>query len=99
VLHDYAKKKRSKKDSMVIPKDDHGVEAKEFNEKSRLPPIPNSQFLIENSMPPMDFNIESIATQDEPSTNISTFGNVSKSTNKALPQSLEGRLMVKLLIS
>ncbi len=98
-MHDYAKKKRSKKDPMVIPKDDHGAEAKEFNEKSRLPPIPDSQFSIENLVPPMDFNIESITTKDEPSTNISTFGNASKSTNEALPQSLEGRLMVKLLIS
>ncbi len=99
MLHDYAKKKRSKKDHMVIPKDDHGVEAKEFNEKSKLPPIPNSQFLIEISMPPMDFNIESITTKDEPSTNISTFGKASKSNNEVFPQSLEGRLMVKLSIS
>jgi hypothetical protein len=99
VLHDYAKKKISKKAPTVIPKDDHGVEAKEFNEKSELPPIPNSQFLTEISMPPMDSNTESITTKDEPSTNISTFGRASKSTNEALPQSPKGILMVKLSIS
>jgi hypothetical protein len=84
---------------MDIPKDDHGTEAKEFNEEFGLPPIPNSQFLVEISMPLMDSNTESITTKDEPSTNISTFGRASKSTNEALPQSPKGRLMVKLSIS
>jgi hypothetical protein len=50
-------------------------------------------------MPLVDSNIESITTKDEPSTNISTFGRASKSTNEALPQSPKGRLMVKLSIS
>ncbi len=99
MLHDYAKKKRSKKAPMVIPKDDHGVEAKEFNEEFELSPIPNSQFLIEISMPPMDSNTKSIITKDEPSINIPTFGKASKSTNKALPQSPKGKLMAKLSIS
>jgi len=84
---------------MVIPKDDHGVEAKEYNENFELPPIPNFQFLIEISMPPMDSNTESIITKDEPSTNIPTFGKASKSTDEALPQSPKGRLMAKLSIS
>lgn len=84
---------------MIMPKDDHGVEAKELNEESGLPPIPNSQFLIETSMPRMDSNTKSITTKDEPSTNISTLGRASKSTNEALPQSPKGRLMAKLSIS